>query len=90
MRLRALFDAALDAIVLADDDGHYVEVNPAAEILTGYTRDELLHMRPSDLTDTAPPDVDEQFEEFTQAGQGEGSFRLRRKDGRSSPPSTGR
>ncbi len=80
--LRALFDTALDAIVLADDDGYYVEVNPAAEILTGYTRDELLHMRPSDLTDTDPPDVDEQFQEFTQAGQGEGSFRLRRKDGR--------
>ena len=83
VRLQALFDHAIDAIVLADDDGRYLEVNPAACALTGYSRDELLGMRPGDLAapEQQPAGVANQFAEFVQAGTDAGTFALRHKDG---------
>ena len=83
LRLQALFDHALDAIMLADDEGRYVEVNPAVCALTGYTRDELLGMRPADLASShqRPVEVADQFDEFVHAGTESGTFALRHKDG---------
>jgi PAS domain S-box-containing protein len=40
-RLQALFDSAINSILLTDDAGHYLDANPAACRLLGYTRDEL-------------------------------------------------
>ncbi|HUR41265.1 MAG TPA: PAS domain S-box protein [Verrucomicrobiae bacterium] len=42
---RELFDLALYAIVVGEPGGRYVDVNPAACTLTGYTREELLEMK---------------------------------------------
>jgi len=83
MRLQALFDHAIDAIVLADDQGRFIEVNPAVCQLTGYSRNELLGMRPDDLAapDQQPADVAIQFESFLQAGTESGTFSLLHKDG---------
>lgn len=39
-RLQALFDLSIDAIILIDDEGRYVDVNPAATKLFGYSREE--------------------------------------------------
>jgi PAS domain S-box-containing protein len=39
---RAIFNAATDALVLRDADFHIVDVNPAYEALSGYTRAEVL------------------------------------------------
>jgi two-component system cell cycle sensor histidine kinase/response regulator CckA len=39
---RAVFDGAFEAMVISNDDGRYVDVNPAACELFGRTRDELL------------------------------------------------
>jgi len=39
---RAVFEEAFDAILIADDDARYVEVNPAACDLFGLSREELL------------------------------------------------
>ena len=36
----ALVAATPDAILIADEDGHYIEANPAALALLGYTRSE--------------------------------------------------
>ncbi len=52
-RYRALMEGASDAIFLADNDGHLVEVNRRAEALMGYTREELMQMHISQLH---PPD----------------------------------
>ena len=41
-RFRTIFEYALDAYYLTDVDGRLVEVNKAAEELTGYEKDELL------------------------------------------------
>ena len=83
MRLQSLFDHAIDAILLADDEGRYIEVNPAVCELTGYSRDELLGMRPADLAapDQQPDDVVNQFDDFVQEGTESGPFTLLHKDG---------
>jgi PAS domain S-box-containing protein len=41
-RYRTLFENAKDAIYVHDLDGNYTSVNPAAEKLSGYRRDELI------------------------------------------------
>ena len=52
---RALLGSALDAIIAIDASGHVVEWNPAAERVFGYTRQEALSVRLSDLI--IPPDL---------------------------------
>src|SRR5689334_853927 len=44
-RYQALLEQAVDAVFVADLEGHYIEVNPAACILLGYKREELLGKR---------------------------------------------
>ena len=39
---KAIFDNALDAIMIADNEGRLADVNPTACRLTGYSREELL------------------------------------------------
>lgn len=41
-RLQAIFDSTQDAILLVNDEGRYVDANPAAVALFGYSREELL------------------------------------------------
>ena len=48
-RLQALFEHVQDAFLLTDDQGHFIDVNPAACKLTGYSRAELLNLRVVDL-----------------------------------------
>jgi PAS domain S-box-containing protein len=80
-RYHGLFDAAADALLLADAEARYVEANAAAESLLGYTRDELRHMRVWDVL-VAPA---EWIESWLAAHHAEGVWRgeleLRRKDG---------
>jgi PAS domain S-box-containing protein len=79
---QALFDNALDAILLADDQGHYVDANPAACALTGYNRQELLKMEVWDITpapdrDSAP----ELWRQFLSMGRLSGEYTIECKDG---------
>src|SRR4029079_13456827 len=48
-RYRDYFENAKDAIYVHDLDGHYIMVNKAGEELIGYSRDEILRMRISDV-----------------------------------------
>ena len=48
-RMRALFENTLDAIWLLDDEGRFVDANPAVCALLGYTREEFLRMRIEDV-----------------------------------------
>lgn len=45
----AVIDAALDCIIMMDQDGQIVEFNPAAEGVFGYTRDEAVGAMLADL-----------------------------------------
>ena len=44
-----MFDNTLDAIWLVDDEGHFLEANPAACTLLGYSREEFSRMTIEDV-----------------------------------------
>jgi PAS domain S-box-containing protein len=77
---KALFDRALDAIAIADDEGRYVEVNPAACKLFGVSKEELLS---STIADFAAPEFDftQALQQFYEQGQMLGEFNLYCPDG---------
>src|SRR5712692_6950337 len=53
-RYHGLFSNAADAILVADGDGQYLDANPAASELLGYSREELLGMRVADVVAAGP------------------------------------
>jgi PAS domain S-box-containing protein len=82
-RFRAIFDRALDAMVLVDDERRFVDVNSAACALLGRTKAELLGQSSAlviagEPRDSAARDLWRRF-----AGQGEerGEIELARADG---------
>jgi PAS domain S-box-containing protein len=78
--LRAVFDGAMDAMLIARDDGHCVDANPAACLLFGLTRDELIGRRISDFA--APGEVmSTDSEPFVSHGRKRGELVLMRADG---------
>jgi len=81
-KYRQVFDNSLDAILITDEEAHFLDANRRAEELTGYTRDELLTMRVIDIA----PELEReqawhQYEEFRHDGQMAGEFCIQRKDG---------
>ncbi len=55
-RYRTLFEQAGDAILMLDENGRIVDCNQKACVQRGYTREEMLKMR---VTDIVPPEVRE-------------------------------
>lgn len=87
-RFQGLFANATDAMILADDDGVYIDANPAACTLTGYDYDELLGMSAwglaatTDVDGSPPVDAAAKWEHFLAAGDLAGEYASRRRDGR--------
>ena len=80
--LHAIFDHALDAMLLANDDQRFIDANPSACRLLGYECDELLQLGVRDIT--APEEresVAQRWAAFLSAGKAEGELPLARKDG---------
>jgi PAS domain S-box-containing protein len=77
---RAVFDEAFDAMVLADDSGRWLEVNPAACELFGRPREALLGETPATF---APPDYDvaAAWAEFLASDRDRGLYPFVRADG---------
>jgi two-component system, cell cycle sensor histidine kinase and response regulator CckA len=74
-QFRALFDSALDAMVLVSDDRAFLDANPAASQLFGMGRERLL----TQVVDRfCPPEfpVAERWTEFVMAGEFKGDFTL--------------
>jgi two-component system sensor kinase FixL len=69
-RFRLLFERSLDAILIADDRGRFVEVNGAACRLLGLSRDQLLKWKWSDL----PAQALHQHSQRRSEGLGELTF----------------
>ncbi|HEY2156336.1 MAG TPA: PAS domain S-box protein [Isosphaeraceae bacterium] len=81
-RMRALFDNTRDAMWLLDDEGRFVDANPAVCALLGYTREEFLRMRLEDVaTAEEQVSVRELWGTILAAGQLSGEFTQVRKDG---------
>jgi PAS domain S-box-containing protein len=80
-RYRTLFEESRDAIYMTSRDGRFVDANPAALELFGYTRDELMSVNASELY--LQPD---QRRDFSKVIEAKGSVRdfevtLRRSNG---------
>jgi PAS domain S-box-containing protein len=78
--LRAVFDGALDAMVLADDRGFYVQANTAACELWGLSRERLLGRNISEFAEPGF-DFEKAWSSFRSDGRMEGQFVLVRPDG---------
>ncbi len=78
--LRALFDDAHDAMLLADDAGVYIDANAAACELFGSTRAELIGRSVLEFA-AAGYDARATFDDFRATGHMHGRFPLRRPDG---------
>lgn len=80
--LQALFDNALDAIMLANDDGFYVDANPAACALLGYSLEQLTRMCIWDLVPEYQQSLaQKEWQEFLTGGKLEGEITLQDKNG---------
>ncbi|MDI1482700.1 PAS domain S-box protein [Polyangium sp. y55x31] len=79
---RSVFEHAFDGILVADDEGHLVDVNPRACELLRAPRDELLRWTVFDL---GPPEVAAKLREawpaFLEAGRWKAEGPFRRADG---------
>lgn len=80
MRFRSLFESVPDAIFVADASGRYLDTNPAATALLGYTREELLQHSVMDVAADEQKAV-QAFAHLRQEGAWRGERELRRKDG---------
>ncbi|MCL6434326.1 MAG: PAS domain S-box protein [Leptolyngbyaceae cyanobacterium HOT.MB2.61] len=78
-QLRVFFESALDAMVVADDEGVYVDANPAACDLFGLPREELLGRRIVDFAESGF-DFDAVWQAFQQDERVKVEFRLVRPD----------
>lgn len=82
VRLAAVFEHALDAILLADDQGRYLDANPAACQLLGHPRESLLQMTVADVYDAPSAGFEQAWAAFLQQGSASGQVTLRCRDGR--------
>ncbi|MBN9165901.1 MAG: hypothetical protein BGO98_24300 [Myxococcales bacterium 68-20] len=81
-RFRAVFDCALDAMVLADDEGRYVEANPAALAMMNITIEELRQKHVLEFPTLVTESADAAWAAFLQAGVQSGEFEVLHPDGR--------
>ncbi len=77
-----IFMNTQDAILIADDDGNYIDANPAAAKLFGYTIEELCTLNVGDIT--PEQNIEESlklWKEFIKTDSMEGEFEIRKKNG---------
>lgn len=79
-RFRRIFEEGFDAMILADDEGEFVEVNESTATLFGLPEDELIGRS---IPEFAPEDFNfaEAWQEFQESGHERGTFPLVRPDG---------
>ncbi len=80
-QFRLLFKNSGDAILIADDDGNYLEANQAACEMLGYSHEQLLRMKVSDLIVTESPDTTDRYRTYIQKGFETDEFSFVRPDG---------
>jgi PAS domain S-box-containing protein len=81
-QFRSLFDSALEAILITDNEGRYDDGNHAALELLGVSREELRQKRVFDLA-SAPSrsKTAEAWQRFLTEGRQAGEFQITRPDG---------
>jgi PAS domain S-box-containing protein len=89
-RYRALIAGTTDGVVISDASGRFLDANPAALDLVGYTLEELraLPPGPSRLTIESPERMAEAWDQLRRDGHWLGDWRVRHKSGRAVPIET--
>ncbi|MGV3707696.1 MAG: PAS domain S-box protein [Gemmatimonas sp.] len=81
LRYRRLFEAAPDGLVVANVDRVYLDCNPSMCRMLGYSREELLGMRASDIVDPERPNLAAELDVIRSTSERFHPMRFRRKDG---------
>ncbi|MDP9150197.1 MAG: ATP-binding protein [Myxococcota bacterium] len=81
IRFRAIYDNALDAMVIADDEGRIIDANVAATVLFGRERSDILSLRVFDLLPEPDP-ADGPCAQLKNAPSQRGERRIVLPDGR--------
>jgi two-component system cell cycle sensor histidine kinase/response regulator CckA len=82
-QLRALFENSLDAVLVADDDGKYLDANPAACLLLGISREQIKGRTIADfILPEREKEISEAWSAFHEQGRLKGVFQLSRPDGK--------
>lgn len=79
---QAIFDSALDSLLILDDQGTCLEANPAALALLGVRRDELVGQAVQSFRQ-APPESNGERESILGRNDGQGELQMVRHDGQS-------
>ncbi|MEI6207463.1 MAG: PAS domain S-box protein [Desulfuromonadales bacterium] len=81
-QLRSYVDLSPNAVFVADENGRYIDVNPAASTITGFSAAELLTMN---IPDLLPPESQEwgksNFRQLLESGYSSGEAAFKRKNG---------
>ncbi len=77
---RAVFDNAFEAVLLLDDDGCFVDANPAASVLFGLSRDELTGRLIGEFVEP-DSDIADLWRGILSSGEATGAYVLVRGDG---------
>jgi PAS domain S-box-containing protein len=81
-KYRSYIDHAPDGVFIANAQGQYIEVNPAASAITGYTHEELLTMTIQDLVPSDGQTIArEHFGRVLRTGSASGEAPFMHKDG---------
>lgn len=78
---RALFESATDGVLVADDDGVYVDANSAAVRMFGVDRGELIGRRIADFVIADDGALQDRWTTFVGSEGDSGRVRIRRGDG---------
>lgn len=79
---KAIFDSSPTAIMIADNDGKYVEINPAAEKLLGASRENIIGKKVADfVAPVRQKETEKLWSDFQEKGYQEGYFTISRESG---------
>jgi PAS domain S-box-containing protein len=73
-QFRLLFESSKDGILIAAEDGRFLLVNQAACELLGYTREQLLRMKVTDLESSYFPETSARYHAHLRTGYAIGEF----------------
>jgi|GEM_PF-2278147 len=79
--LNTLLDNSLNAVLVADDQGNYLQVNKEATRLFGYSKEEFLSMKVDDLMNTGIVNGSEVYSDFLRKKAQTGEFQFYDKHG---------
>ncbi len=83
--LRTLFEASLDGVSLASDDGEVIFANPAMYVMLGRDPRDGTRWHLADITDPDDPNLAAFLEERARAGRARAQLALKREDGSTFP-----